>query len=152
MLVRIQMGTNTAENQQQRLSLILLRNREFISRGTNNQYHNCLENNNIFTQKLRSSSLALHQKTKIKKTRCTLFECQVIQHESANWGHYFYVSNWRRDCHFTWSSEPREGLAACSAKEVPSFLDYFKTQSIGPAPGIGPGDLPLCSQTLSRLS
>ena len=152
MLVRIQMGTNTAENQQQRLSLILLRNREFISRGTNNQYHNCLENNNIFTQKLRSSSLALHQKTKIKKTRCTLFECQVIQHKNANWGHYFYVSNWRRDCHFTWSSEPREGLAACSAKEVPSFLGYFKTQSIGPAPRIGPGDLPLCSQTLSRLS
>ena len=99
MLVRIQMGTNTAENQQQHLSLILLRNREFISRGTNNQYNNCLENNNIFTQKLRSSSLALHQKTKIKKTRCTLFECQVIQHKNANWGHYFYVSNWRRDWH-----------------------------------------------------
>ena len=37
MLVRIQMGTNTAENQQQHLSLILLRNREFISQGTNNQ-------------------------------------------------------------------------------------------------------------------
>ena len=50
----------------------------------------------------------------------------------------FYVSNWRRDCHFTWSSEPREGLAFCSAKEVPSFLSYFKTLSIGPAPGIEP--------------
>ena len=50
----------------------------------------------------------------------------------------FYVSNWRRDRHFTWSSEPREGLAACSAKEVPSFLSHFKTLSIGPAPGIEP--------------
>ena len=60
------------------------------------------------------------------------------KHESANWGHYFYVSYWRRDRHFTWSSQPREGLAACSAKEVPSFLSYFKTLSIGPAPGIKP--------------
>ena len=51
-------------------------------------------------------------------------------------GSLFFVSNWRRDRHFTWSSEPREGLPACSAKEVPSFLSYFKTLSIGPAPGI----------------
>ena len=33
---------------------------------------------------------------------------------------------------------PREGLAACSAKGVPSFLSYFKTLSIVPAPGIEP--------------
>ena len=59
-------------------------------------------------------------------------------HESTNWGHYFYVTNLRRDHYFTWSSEPREGLAACSAKGVPSFLSYFKTLSIGPAPGIEP--------------
>ena len=38
----------------------------------------------------------------------------------------------------TWSSEPREGPAVCSAKVVPSFLSYFKTLSIGPAPGIEP--------------
>ena len=30
------------------------------------------------------------------------------------------------DRHFTWSSEPREGLAACSAKEVPSFVSYLR--------------------------
>ena len=36
----------------------------------------------------------------------------------------------------TWSSEPREGLAACSAKGVLSFLSYFKTVSNGPGPGI----------------
>ena len=41
------------------------------------------------------------------------------------------------DRHFTWSSEPRESLAA-SAKEVPSFLSYFKTLSNGPATGIEP--------------
>ena len=35
-----------------------------------------------------------------------------------------------------WPSEPREGPAACRAKEVPSFLSYFKTLSIGPPPGI----------------
>ena len=29
--------------------------------------------------------------------------------------------------HFMWSSEPHEGLATCRAKEVPSFLSYFKT-------------------------
>ena len=50
----------------------------------------------------------------------------------------FYVSYWRRDRHFTWSSEPREGLAACSTKVVPSFLSYFKTLNIGLAPGIEP--------------
>ena len=38
-----------------------------------------------------------------------------------------------------WSSEPREGLAACSAKGVPSLLSYFKTLSIALlAPGIEP--------------
>ena len=37
-----------------------------------------------------------------------------------------------------WTTEPREGPAACSAKGVPSFLSYFKTLSIGPAPGIEP--------------
>ena len=44
----------------------------------------------------------------------------------------------RRDRHFTWSSDPREDVAACSAKGVPSFLSYFKTLSIGPALGIEP--------------
>ena len=55
-----------------------------------------------------------------------------------NWGHYFCVSYWRRDCHFMWSSEPREGPAICRAKAVPSFLSYFKTLSIGLALGIEP--------------
>ena len=72
--------------------------------------------------------------------KCTLFECQYISHESTNWQHYFYVSYWRRDPHYTWSSEPHEGLPVCRAKEVPSFLSYFKTLSTGPAPGIEPAN------------
>ena len=56
----------------------------------------------------------------------------------------FYVSYWRRDHHFTWSSEPREGLAACSTKVVPSFL--------WSGPGNRTHDLTLCSHTLYRLS
>ena len=80
-------------------------------------------------------SLPIWQKVTLEvKKKSTLFECQCIQHESTNWDTqepikwwapgtlYFYVSNWRRDRHFTWSSEPREGLACCSAKGVPSFL------------------------------
>ena len=80
-------------------------------------------------------SLPIWQKVTLEvKKKSTLFECQCIQHESTNWDTqepikwwapgtlYFYVSNWRRDGHFTWPSEPREGLACCSAKGVPSFL------------------------------
>ena len=73
-----------------------------------------------------------------KKKKNILFECQSISHESTNWWHYFYVSYWRRDRHFTWSSEPREGLAACSAKGLPSFLSYFRALSINTAQGIEP--------------
>ena len=64
----------------------------------------------------------------------------------------FYISNWRRDCHFTWSSQLREGLACCSPKGVPSFLGYFKTLSIGPAPGIEPVTSRSAVNTLYRLS
>ena len=46
------------------------------------------------------------------------------------WGHYFYISHCKQDGHFTY--EPKEGLAICRAKAVPSFLSYFKTLSIGP--------------------
>ena len=38
----------------------------------------------------------------------------------------FFVSYWRHDCHFTWSSEPLEDLAVCRAKEVPSFVSYLR--------------------------
>ena len=64
----------------------------------------------------------------------------------------FYVSYWRWDLHFTWSSEPCEGLACCSAKRVPSFLIYFKTLIIGPAPEIEPTTSRSAVNTLYRLS
>ena len=54
--------------------------------------------------------------------------------------------------HFVWSFEPREGLAACSAKGVPSFLSYFKTLSIGPVLGIEPATSRSVVNTLYRLS
>lgn len=74
----------------------------------------------------------------VKDKKCTIFECQCSQHESALWEHYFYVSYWGRDRHFVWSSEPRKGLPVCRAKEIPSFLSQSKTLSIGPVPGIEP--------------
>ena len=74
-----------------------------------------------------------------------------IKHESTNLGHYFYVSNWKRDRHFTWSSEPREGLAACTAKVVPLFLSYFKDPEYWSGPGNRTRDLLLCSQALILL-
>ena len=43
-----------------------------------------------------------------------------------------------RDRHFTWSSEPREGLAAYRLKEYLHISVIFKTLSIGPPPGIEP--------------
>ena len=59
------------------------------------------------------------------KKNALYLSINVFSTKVTNWGHYFYVSNWRRVRHFTWSSgEPREGLAICGAKEVPSFLSY----------------------------
>ena len=52
---------------------------------------------------------------------------------------------------FSWSPEPREGVAAFNVKGIPSFLSYFKTLGIGPAPRIS-RDLPLCIYMLHRLS
>ena len=49
-----------------------------------------------------------------------------------------YVSYWRGERHFTWSSEPRDGLPVCRVKAVPSFLSYFKILNISLAPGIKP--------------
>ena len=63
-------------------------------------------------------------------------------------GNTIYTSNWRRESHFKWSSEPRESLAACSARGVPSFLSYSKTLSIGLAPRNQTQDLPHCSHAL----
>ena len=51
-----------------------------------------------------------------------------IQHESTNWGHNLNVSYWRRNRHFTWSSEPREGLAVYRAKrQCLHFSDIWRS-------------------------
>ena len=73
-----------------------------------------------------------------KEKNALYFSVNVFSTKVLTGDIIFYVSYWRRDRHFTWSSEPREGLAACSTKVVPSFLNYFKTLRIGPVPGIEP--------------
>ena len=42
----------------------------------------------------------------------------LLEYESTCWGALFYVSYWRRDSHFPWSPELREGLAFCRVKAV----------------------------------
>ena len=68
----------------------------------------------------------------------TTFERQCIKHEGTNWDTIFTSPTGDGTAIYTWSSEPLEGPAVCSAKTVPSFLSYFETLSIGPAPGIEP--------------
>ena len=79
----------------------------------------------------------------------TLFECQCIQHESTNLRHFFGVSYYRRDRHFTWSTEGSSRLQGNLKKAVPSYLsisEYWSGQRDRTS------DLPLCSQALYRLS
>ena len=76
----------------------------------------------------------------------TLFECQCsIWHESTNLGHFFCVSYWRRDWHFTWSSEGSSRLQGNLAKTVPSYLSISE---YGSGQRDRTSDLPLCSQAL----
>ena len=60
-----------------------------------------------------------------------------IQHESTNWGHNLNVSYWRRNRQFyvVIRTTRRSGHLQ-GQKAVPSFLRYFQTLSIGPAPWI----------------
>ena len=77
--------------------------------------------------------------TIFNKTESTLFECECIWLESTNWGLYFNVPFWRRHCHFTWSSDPREDqLSRLQGKGSTFISQLFKTLSSGPAPGIKP--------------
>ena len=85
------------------------------------------------------------------KNKSTLFECQCIEHESINWGYYFFVFKQKLDRHFTWSSESRESLAACSAKGVSSFLSYLSLR-FGPVLGIEPATTRSTSSALLSLS
>ena len=60
----------------------------------------------------------------------TVFSTKVLIGDTIFYG--------RRDRHFTWLSEPREGPTACGAKGVPSFLSDFKTLRIGIEPATSP--------------
>ena len=73
--------------------------------------------------------------TRQVKQKRTLFIVNVLCAKVEN---YRYLPYQRRGRHFTWSSEPREGLAICTAKALPLFLSYFETPSFGPVPGIEP--------------
>ena len=48
----------------------------------------------------------------------------LLEDESTCWGRYFYVSCWRWDSHFPWSSELHEGLAFSRIKAVPSCVAF----------------------------
>ena len=73
-----------------------------------------------------------------RRRKITLFECQFNQHESTNWGYYFLRVLLETGPPFyvviraTWSS------TRCRARNVPSFLSYFKTLSFGSTSWIEP--------------
>ena len=66
-----------------------------------------------------------------KEERHFIWVCMFCFHESAYWGQYFYVSNWRQDWHFTWSSEPCEVLAVCRVRQYNTFISQSSDLSIG---------------------
>ena len=90
-------------------------------------YSNCYEMIYRFNKR---NELNTTKNSKLKKALCLSFN--VFSTKVLIGDIIFY------DRHFTWSSEPREGPAACSAKGVPSFNSYFKTVSGGPLPRIEP--------------
>ena len=70
---------------------------------------------------------------------CSIW-CTNQNFRNLNWREsaLFFLLQMKIGPPFYGSSKPRESLAACSAKGVPSFPSYFKTVSIGPTPGIEP--------------
>ena len=68
---------------------------------------------------------------------CHVFICMVKTKQRTNWGPYFLQLETGPPLNVV-IPEPRESQHARSAKGVPPFLSYFKTLSIGAAPGIEP--------------
>ena len=64
-----------------------------------------------------------------KKERHFIWVCMFCFHESAYWGQYFYVSNWRRDWHFTWSSEPCELSSSHLQGKAVQYLHFLVIRS-----------------------
>ena len=76
-----------------------------------------------------------------------MFECQVFRMEELI-EDSFYVSHWRQDCHFTWSSDPRKSLAVCSKRSI-LISHFLKNLSFDSIPGIDSSQpLPLQSRAL----
>ena len=81
--------------------------------------------------KLWTNTFSRNYTVEKKKERHFIWVCMFCFHESAYWGQYFYVSNWRQDWHFTWSSEPCEGLAVCRVRQYNTFISQSSDLSIG---------------------
>ena len=81
--------------------------------------------------KLWTNTFSRNYTVEKKKERHFIWVCMFCFHESAYWGQYFYVSNCRQDWHFTWSSEPCEGLAVCRARQYNTFISQSSDLSIG---------------------
>ena len=57
--------------------------------------------------------------------KCTFyFNVNVFSTKELIWDTIFYVSYWRRDRHFTWSSKPRKGLSIAGQRK---FLHFSVT-------------------------
>ena len=102
--------------------------------------HNCIINQLVLTYMYHYGAEEIKPSGGKKGTflRVNIFGTQVII------GDTFFISYWRRDRHFTFTSKPCAGLVIGRAKavHVPSFLSYFQTPSIGPSPGIETHDRP----------
>ena len=79
-----------------------------------------------------TASIESNKKKKEEEEKALYLSVNLISTKVLIWDTIFYVSYWRRDRHFSWSSEPGEGLLVCRARNVPSFLSYFQTLSFGP--------------------
>ena len=76
---------------------------------------------------------------KEKKRKKHFIRASMYLARKYKFGTLFYVSCWRQNRHFTWPSEPGQGLAVCMAWTV---------LSIGPPVPV----IELCSQALYQLS
>ena len=74
-----------------------------------------------------------------QKKKSTLFGCQCIKYESTNWGHYFLRLLLETGSPFYVVIRATRSSTRLQGKGI-TFISqlFFKTLSIGPAPGIEP--------------
>ena len=78
------------------------------------------------TQAAQAHLLALQQVRYEKKKALNLSDNVFTCSTKYYLGTLFLRLLLEMGCYFMWSSEPCEGVAACSAKVVPSFLSYLR--------------------------